>query len=451
MALSKFIPTSPDESIKTDSDLATARFGHLNSLVDDINSELEFGIKENVPLLTVKSEITIPTGRAWDDGSVYKNTAAVRSEDGNAVYIIDITDSSNPVLASTLAGETAPEVFEDGILYTYSSGNLKAWDMGNPYSPVLASSQPTPISVISEKNYKFGNLYFFESSVESIYVFDVSNPYNIKYVTELETNTNFTGDHGFAVSNDYAFIWGTNNFYKLWRINWSDLTFTEILSSSDPFPGSGLSGTLGIVSGGASRFHCVCNPGGDKLATIDVVNDTLVLKGVSDLIAANGPGDNIKSFGEYVAVTSRNGYVILYDVSNATQHIHKQTLDVRSYATNMRSINGDANKIVLGSRNSTADIIILETNFYKAGVLMTGELVAKELNSDKISAIGVGAKTLGGENGGFGNLRVSKKFLYPKYTTAERTALTAEAGEAVYDTDTNKLYVYDGTTWQAVW
>ena len=38
MALNKFIPTSPDENIKTDSDMATAKFGHLNRLVDDINS-----------------------------------------------------------------------------------------------------------------------------------------------------------------------------------------------------------------------------------------------------------------------------------------------------------------------------------------------------------------------------------------------------------------------------
>lgn len=38
MALDKFIPTSPDENIKTDSDMATAKFGHLNTIVDALNT-----------------------------------------------------------------------------------------------------------------------------------------------------------------------------------------------------------------------------------------------------------------------------------------------------------------------------------------------------------------------------------------------------------------------------
>lgn len=38
MALEKFIPSSPDLDIREDSDLATAKFGHLNRLVDDINA-----------------------------------------------------------------------------------------------------------------------------------------------------------------------------------------------------------------------------------------------------------------------------------------------------------------------------------------------------------------------------------------------------------------------------
>ena len=38
MPLNKFIPTSPDLDIVQDSDLAPAKFGHLNRLVDDINA-----------------------------------------------------------------------------------------------------------------------------------------------------------------------------------------------------------------------------------------------------------------------------------------------------------------------------------------------------------------------------------------------------------------------------
>jgi hypothetical protein len=46
----------------------------------------------------------------------------------------------------------------------------------------------------------------------------------------------------------------------------------------------------------------------------------------------------------------------------------------------------------------------------------------------------------------------SKGFLPPRMTTAQRTAISSPAaGLIVYDTDTNKSYTYDGSTWQAHW
>lgn len=43
-------------------------------------------------------------------------------------------------------------------------------------------------------------------------------------------------------------------------------------------------------------------------------------------------------------------------------------------------------------------------------------------------------------------------FLFPRLTTAQRTALpTPEEGLTVYDLDLHKLYIWDGTSWQAAW
>lgn len=452
MALNKFIPTSPDLDIVQDSDLAPARFGHLNRLVDEINSEFnELKLSETIPYLTYKSTITSPGGRVWDDGAVYKNTAAFRSHDDGNTYIYDITDTSNPVLASTITSTSGGFTFENGILYLLQSGsgnNFRAYDMANPYSPVLASEVTLTGSIIVEYVKKFGNLLFIESTVESIEVLDVSNPYDIKSLGALTLPTNFLGEHGFAISNDYVVAWAANNIYKVWKINWINLTFTEILSGTDPFPGSGTSGCLGIVTNGSSRFYAI---GSTKITVFDIINDQLVLLNVITNKGANGPGENIKSFGEYIAVTSSGGYVTVYDMTDPLNIVLEQELDVRSYATNMRAIQGDADKLMLNSRNTPSKLIVLEADFYKAGVLKVGEFVSKEADIDTISSIGISAKTMGAENGGFGNLLISKKFVFPKYTTAERTALVAEAGEAVYDTDTNKLYVYDGTTWQATW
>lgn len=42
-------------------------------------------------------------------------------------------------------------------------------------------------------------------------------------------------------------------------------------------------------------------------------------------------------------------------------------------------------------------------------------------------------------------------FGFPSYTTAERDALTnIEAGTCIYNTTTNKLNFYNGSTWEAV-
>jgi hypothetical protein len=38
MAIEKFIPASPDLNLREDLDMAPARFGHLNRLVEDINA-----------------------------------------------------------------------------------------------------------------------------------------------------------------------------------------------------------------------------------------------------------------------------------------------------------------------------------------------------------------------------------------------------------------------------
>ena len=79
MALQRFIPTSPDLNITTDSDMATAKFGHLNAVVDYINNELAYV----TPFVVTSSTTGLPTLQILNDGTVtnygpggnFKNTA----------------------------------------------------------------------------------------------------------------------------------------------------------------------------------------------------------------------------------------------------------------------------------------------------------------------------------------------------------------------------------------
>jgi len=53
MALEKFIPSSPDENLRVDSDLTPARFGHLNQIVDYVNNNSGgLKLKDNALLAT---------------------------------------------------------------------------------------------------------------------------------------------------------------------------------------------------------------------------------------------------------------------------------------------------------------------------------------------------------------------------------------------------------------
>ena len=40
--------------------------------------------------------------------------------------------------------------------------------------------------------------------------------------------------------------------------------------------------------------------------------------------------------------------------------------------------------------------------------------------------------------------------LLPQFTTVARDALTASAGQIIYNTTTNKINIYNGTAWEAV-
>ena len=57
MALNKFIPLSPDPNITRDSDMGMAQFGHLNTIIDYLNSALNIS-KYNI-IITKLNQIFI--------------------------------------------------------------------------------------------------------------------------------------------------------------------------------------------------------------------------------------------------------------------------------------------------------------------------------------------------------------------------------------------------------
>ena len=61
MAYTKFFPTSNDLFLKADADMALAKFGHINSLIDYINTALDYS--STTGMTTVKGqEVAIVSG-----------------------------------------------------------------------------------------------------------------------------------------------------------------------------------------------------------------------------------------------------------------------------------------------------------------------------------------------------------------------------------------------------
>ena len=68
-------------------------------------------------------------------------------------------------------------------------------------------------------------------------------------------------------------------------------------------------------------------------------------------------------------------------------------------------------------------------------------------NNDLISGLGAGAMQLVADL----SLASTTKAFYPtRMTTTQRDDLSPTAGAVIYNTTTNKLNMYNGTTWEAV-
>lgn len=71
MALNKFIPTSPDLDIVQDSDLAPAKFGHLNKIINYINENNIAEVSITGPVI-VEAVVSDATLGITIDGVEYK-------------------------------------------------------------------------------------------------------------------------------------------------------------------------------------------------------------------------------------------------------------------------------------------------------------------------------------------------------------------------------------------
>jgi hypothetical protein len=472
MALNKFIPTSPDLDIRQDSDLAPARFGHLNRLVDDINSEFNnLNTELNIPTLSLRGVTTIPNGKVWAEGSVFKNTAIVRSQSTSILYAYDIKDPDNPILAHDFGTSYQQGFYFDGyILIAYENSPnpdlLQVWNMADPYNPVLLGQRSQNIGLVYEI-IKKGNLLFIMDGGDNIYTFDITDYSNIVYIGVQYSGGNVFQERGIDVGDNYLLTWGQNSGVRstgtsiLFKINWNTGTLS-LVSRVD---------SLNFIALGVKAYGDKFVIAGQNMTTLEygfkicTVSNGIVVD-LSSFIKSkytftnynteDNWGYQMRLLNDYLFLSSKEGHILLYDIKNPKNIILKQDFNLSSVMVDIRALPSDSNFMFVASRTDITNVAVLEINDFSSGILNTGEMAADEIYSQNafvssLSSYSFMSNRAGIQDAKLVSVNVSKKFLYPKYTTAERTALIAEEGEAVYDTDTNKLYVYDGTTWQATW
>jgi hypothetical protein len=111
MSLNKFIPLSPDPYITTDSDMGVAKFGHLNTIVDYLNSALNIS-KYNIIItkLNQTNPATFPIQKqdTVSIGTNYTPTAnPLQTGDGNTYVGINTAVGADNSYFNTMIGYAA--------------------------------------------------------------------------------------------------------------------------------------------------------------------------------------------------------------------------------------------------------------------------------------------------------------------------------------------------------
>ena len=142
MAYNKFFPTSNDPFLLADSDMALAKFGHLNSLIDYIN-QIGLGTVNTataaVSLLPSQSGNTIFLAKA--DGITYTLPATNQVTIGTTYkFVVSVSVTSNNYIIQTASSS---ELFKGSALATVGSTGVTTTYTPNGSSHRICSMNGT--------------------------------------------------------------------------------------------------------------------------------------------------------------------------------------------------------------------------------------------------------------------------------------------------------------------
>lgn len=192
-------------------------------------------------------------------------------------------------------------------------------------------------------------------------------------------------------------------------------------------------GGSGGFGGGASYWVSASSPhltlntsiSGGGIQFIGSVNSSNTYAGASNALSTNTPVQNFSA-----GITSY--YNQIKSTLNATGNASANTMYVRGFYAQSGTLTPNSTTLIpIGFENESGTNLLNSTS----GATLIGGQYGSLVASAKLQ---VTSTTQG--------------FLPPRMTTTQRTAIVSPAeGLIVYDLTLHKLYVWDGTAWQAAW
>ena len=475
MPLERFIPKSPDPFIRNSQDFEVAKFGHLNTIIEYVNTYVvtdSLQLSGTGPLTSTARYITDSLGNASSLAISTGNigigttnaTARLRviSADTNGIVDLFQLDSSAAPLHLTRYGGNVPiNLNTSGGTSTsptpLGNGTAMSRISTNTYNGT-AFGTSARIEVVSKgiqsaTNYG-SNMRFFVTAENAI---STSEVLTILSSGNVQINESFVTDR-----NAKLFIKGsgsTSATTSLLVQNSGGVDLIRVQDNSDL--------TIGTFASGLGKIVINCDPaygiktilannfgapiirqvstdvlyfGGQQIASILAIGylSFNAPRIYGNTILGNSTGSSFNFFvtiSPYAQTPSTASRGVLFNGNVDFQSGGYANYFELSPTYSFDSSNG---RIIRGIYYNPT-LVTPNTNDKHYGIQTTsGGAYINTATPNASAALQADSTTQG--------------FLPPRMTTAQRTAIVSPAaGLIVYDTDTNKSYTYDGTAWQAHW
>mgnify|MGYP006280802297 CR=1 FL=1 len=185
-----------------------------------------------------------PTAIAWQAPYLYSSMRNV------GIDIIDVHDIENPVHVKRFANDG--DKYRPGsihavgnllIVAAYNWNGMGIWDISDPVNPVLLSWKGEGWKSPAHGWQVFVNGNKLYRSGEVVYVWDMTDPTDLKHITTYETNSGCTMDHGHCssggveIQDGFLFLGGSHFGVYKWNLGTE-----ELVGHSGPFHRPGAQG-----------------------------------------------------------------------------------------------------------------------------------------------------------------------------------------------------------------